>query len=71
MFIFCAGIIGVLLGSTALVARKGARLHRAAGDVFVISMLSMAAAGAYLALMRSQRLNVIAGMSTFYLVATA
>src|SRR5438105_2526197 len=67
----CAGIIGVLSGSTALVVRKGARLHRAAGDVFVISMLSMAAAGAYLALMRSQSLNVIAGVFTFYLVATA
>ena len=34
-------------------------------------MLSMAAAGAYLALMRSQSLNVIAGVFTFYLVATA
>jgi hypothetical protein len=66
-----AGLIGVLSGSTALVVRKGGRLHRASGDVFAVSMLSMAAFGAYLALMRSQRLNVIAGAFTFYLVATA
>ena len=67
----CGGVIGVLSGSTALVARKGSRLHRRAGDVFVISMLSMAAAGAYVAFTKSQPTNVIAGIFTFYLVATA
>ena len=66
-----AGIIGVLSGSTALVVRKGGRLHRASGDVFVVSMLSMAASGAYMALTLSQRVNVIAGVFTCYLVATA
>jgi len=67
----CSGIIGVLSGSTALVVRKGSRLHRRAGVVFVISMMSMAAAGAYVALTKSQPTNVIAGTFTFYLVATA
>jgi uncharacterized membrane protein len=67
----CAGIIGVLSGSTALAVRKGSRLHRRSGDVFVISMLSMAAAGAYTAFTKSQLTNVIAGVFTFYLVATA
>lgn len=67
----CGGIVGVLSGSTALVARKGARLHRKSGDVFVISMLTMAAAGAYVAFTKSQPTNVIAGVFTFYLVATA
>jgi uncharacterized membrane protein len=65
------GILGFLSGSIALVARKGARLHRWSGDVFVVSMLCMAASGAVLALMRSQRLNVLAGVFTCYLVATA
>ncbi len=67
----CGGIIGVLSGSTALVVRKGSRPHRRSGDVFVISMLSMAAAGAYVAFTKSQPTNVIAGVFTFYLVATA
>jgi hypothetical protein len=66
-----AGMIGVLAGSTALVVRKGGRLHRKAGDVFVGSMLIMAATGAYVALMASQRMNVLAATVTFYLVATA
>jgi uncharacterized membrane protein len=67
----CAGTIGVLSGSAALVVRKGSRLHRKSGDVFVISMLSMAASGAYMALMKSQAGNVFGGVLTFYLVATA
>jgi uncharacterized membrane protein len=67
----CGGIIGVLSGSTALVARKGSYLHRKSGVVFVISILSMAAAGAYVAFTKSQTPNVIAGAFTIYLVATA
>ena len=67
----CGGIIGVLSGSTALAVRKGSRLHRRSGDVFVISMLSMAAAGAYVAFTKSQPTNVMAGVFTFYLVASA
>jgi hypothetical protein len=65
------GVGGVLSGSTALIARKGSPLHRKAGDVFVISMLFMAAAGAYMALIHSEPANVMGGVFTFYLVATA
>jgi uncharacterized membrane protein len=65
------GMIGFLSGTVALVARKGARLHRWSGDVFVVSMLVMSASGASLALMRSQRFNFLGGVLTFYLVATA
>ena len=65
------GMIAVLAGSMALVVRKGSRLHRRSGDVFAISMLFMAAAGAYIALRKSQSFNVFAGTLTFYLVATA
>lgn len=67
----CGGIIGVLSGSIALIVRKGSRWHRKSGDVFVISMLCMAAAGAYVAFTKSQPSNIIAGAFTFYLVATA
>ena len=65
------GVIAVLAGSMALVVRKGSRLHRRSGDVFVISMLLMAAGGAYIAFTKSQRFNVFAGVFTFYLVSTA
>jgi hypothetical protein len=67
----CAGLISVLSGLTALIARKGARLHRVSGNVFVVSMLAMAASGAFIALLKAQRFNVFAGVLTFYLVATA
>jgi len=65
------GITAVLTGFTALVVRKGSWLHRRSGDVFAISMLFMAAAGAYIALRKSQPFNVFAGTLTFYLVSTA
>jgi hypothetical protein len=65
------GLVAVLSGSMALVVRKGSRLHRRSGDVFVISMLLMAAGGAYIALRKSQPFNVFAGTFTFYLVSTA
>jgi len=65
------GIIAVLAGSMALVVRKGSRMHRRTGDVFVIAMLFMAAGGAYIAMRKSQPFNVFAGTLTFYLVSTA
>ena len=67
----CGGIIGMLSGSAALFFRKGSRLHRASGKVFVLSMLSMAAAGAYVAFLKSQGINSLMGVFTCYLVATA
>jgi uncharacterized membrane protein len=65
------GMTGVLAGFVALFVRKGSRLHRRSGDVFVISMLLMSSGGAYIAFMKSQRFNVFAGTFTFYLVSTA
>jgi uncharacterized membrane protein len=67
----CGGILGFLSGSAALVVRKGSRLHRLTGDVFVGSMLSMALSGGFLALIKFQQVNVLAGVFTFYLVASA
>jgi hypothetical protein len=64
------GLVAVLAGFIALLTRKGARLHRRSGDVFVISMLIMAGGGAYAAYVKSQTFNVFAGVITFYLVAT-
>jgi hypothetical protein len=51
--------------------RKGSHRHRLTGNVFVISMLSLSASGAYLGFMKHQTLNGLQGVVTFYLVATA
>jgi uncharacterized membrane protein len=66
-----AGITGLLAGTAAMSLRKGSPRHGMAGRVFAIAMLTMSGSGAYLALMKSQLGNVLGGVITFYLVATA
>ena len=68
-----AGSIGLLSGAAALIFRKGSRLHRIAGNVFVVAMLTMSAIGACVApfLPVPERASVLAGLLTFYLVLTA
>jgi hypothetical protein len=70
-FHIAGGAVGVLSGFAAVSMRKGSRWHAALGNVFFVSMLGMSAAGAYLALVKSQMNNVFGGVLTFYLVATA
>jgi uncharacterized membrane protein len=67
----CAGTLGFLAGAVAVVFRKGSRRHGLAGNVFVISMLTMSASGVYLALVKSNPGTALGGVLTFYLVATA
>lgn len=68
-----AGAVGLLSGLFSMASRKGARVHRQAGQVFFVSMLIMAGAGAIIAPFRetSRWTNTVAGVFTFYLVATA
>ena len=68
-----AGSVGLLSGAAALVLRKGSRLHRLSGRLFVGSMLIMSALGASVApfLPVPERASVVAGALTFYLVLTA
>jgi uncharacterized damage-inducible protein DinB/uncharacterized membrane protein len=65
------GMAGLASGLAALLSRKGSPFHRAAGRVFVASMLVMGAFGAYVGFQRAQSVNVLAGIFTCYLVATA
>jgi uncharacterized membrane protein len=46
------GAVGMVAGLIAVCARKGGRLHRGAGDVFVVAMLVMAIFAAILAVIR-------------------
>jgi hypothetical protein len=66
------GTIGLVSGTIAVSSAKGGRLHRAAGTVFLVSMLVMAVFAIYLAVaMPDQLPNVIIGSFTLYLLATA
>lgn len=64
--------VGLVSGGVAMAFRKGERPHRAAGAVFFVSMLTMSGIGAAVApfLPREQAPNTLAGVITFYLVAT-
>lgn len=65
------GVVGLLSGAAALVFRKGSRLHRAAGLVFVASMAVMAGVAAPISVLMGDRVNVLAALFTLYLLATA
>jgi uncharacterized membrane protein len=74
-----AGILAILSGALALSVRKGARLHRAFGTVFFLSMLTVSALAVYLALFvppthsggAPPNASVSVGILTFYLAITA
>lgn len=66
-----SGTLGMLSGFVAAFLPKGSRSHGRAGNIFVISMLSLSASGVYLAIMKAQPGNILGGTLTFYLVATA
>jgi len=70
-FHISAGVLAMFAGAFAVSFRKGSTWHARAGNVFVASMLSMAAAASVLAYMKHQPNNVFGGMLTIYLVATA
>lgn len=66
------GTVALFAGTVAIFAAKGGRLHRAAGKVFFISMLVMAAFAAYLAVVRpGQLVNLFIAIFATYLVVTA
>lgn len=64
------GVLGLAAGAVAMVARKGARLHRAAGNVFFAAMLAMGGVGAIVAPMLQDYGSAFAGAMTCYLVLT-
>jgi hypothetical protein len=65
------GTVGFLSGAAAVTFRKGSQQHAMAGDVFVVGILTLAATGSVLAIMKRQPGNILGGIVTFYLVATA
>nr|WP_297348801.1 hypothetical protein [uncultured Glaciecola sp.] len=65
------GAFALISGITAFSAKKGASLHKKSGLIFVVTMLIMSSTGAFLAALNGEKLNIVAGCLTFYLVATA
>lgn len=65
--------VAMIAGAVALIARKGDRVHRAAGVIFVVSMVIMlaVAAGTSPFLPDPQPGQVYGGIFVIYLVATA
>jgi hypothetical protein len=66
-----AGGLAIVAGAVALVAMKGAWLHRKSGVVFVAAMLTMGLSGSALALRDGFNPNALGGLMSAYLVVTA
>jgi uncharacterized membrane protein len=67
------GATGIVSGWVAILARKGGRLHRVAGTVFFVAMLTMSGIATIVAPMldADQWVNTTMAVFTFYLTATA
>lgn len=66
-----AGLLAIASGAVALYAAKGSPLHRRSGMLFVIAMVVMTSSAVLMAaFLRPNRVNVVAGVVTFYLVCT-
>lgn len=65
-----AGALALISGYVALSAAKGAATHRKSGMVFVYAMVLMSLTGALIALLHAEPISVVAGLMTFYMVAT-
>jgi hypothetical protein len=65
-----AGIVGIVSGGGAIVARKGGGAHRALGATFAVAMLILASLGVWLAALLPQMASVAVGVFTAYLAAT-
>jgi uncharacterized membrane protein len=66
-----AGSVGLLSGTFAIAVRKGGSLHRASGNIFTVAMLTLACSAFCLAIIKSQRGNIIGSIITFYMIGTA
>ena len=62
------GTVGLFAGAVALLSRKGGKLHRLAGNIFLVAMLVMAGIGAVAAPFIPDRVSSVAGFMTFYLI---
>jgi uncharacterized membrane protein len=65
------GTFALVAGGIAMLARKGERVHRFAGNVFFIAMLVMTVSAFVVAIVRDQSINITASTVTFYMIVTS
>ena len=65
-----AGATGIVSGATALFTRKGGRVHRTAGMIFFIAMMTAAATAVWLASRVGNPGFAVGGVMIIYLLAT-
>jgi len=65
------GGISIVAGFLSLFSRKGRKIHRTAGIVFVVSMSIMALVGTYIAFKKPEMITALAGLFTTYLVISS
>ena len=66
-----AGGLAIVLGGVALLAAKGAALHRKSGLLFVYAMLTMGISASILAVRNGFNPNFLGGLTSAYFVLTA
>ena len=69
-FHILGGILALITGYVALYATKGSPTHRKGGTVFVYAMIVLSLTGALVALLHANTISIVAGLMTFYMVAT-
>lgn len=70
-FHILTGMVALISGALSFAVTKGSNSHKKFGLAFVLSMIVMAMSGALLAFLATEKLNMVAGLVTFYLVVTA
>lgn len=70
-FHILTGAAALISGALSFAVTKGSNSHKKFGLTFVLSMIVMAISGALLAFLATEKLNMVAGLVTFYLVVTA
>ena len=68
---FVAGLAAILLGTVAMVARKGGRVHVSAGTGFAVAMLVLGVTATILARLKVPTESGLGGLLTCYFVATS
>jgi len=65
------GSLGLAVGISALLARKGSGLHKCAGSLFVVSMILMSLSAIPLAISADKTTSLMGAVLTLYLVITS
>ena len=65
------GAFALVSGGLAMLARKGEAVHRLAGNVFFVAMLTMTISAFVVAIIRDQPINITASTVTFYMILTS